>query len=154
MLNITGSFNDIWVVKDADLVSLHEFMCDSDESYFFSTNEQEGYDKQCSYARIAALVLKDPSPRNVPVHEFNCSEGQLLTLDLSEGASSDGMHDGCVYEGVAFYTELNQEAGSLPLNRFLCDGKDYFYTLSFAEGKYKECEYQDALGFAYRADRT
>ncbi len=154
VLNVTGLFHDIWVVKDADLISLHEFMCDSEgENYFFTTNDQEGYNKQCSYARIAALVLKDASPINVPVHEFNCTSGQLLTVDLSEGASNKGMYNGCVYQGVEFYTELKQEPGSLPFNRFLCDEKDYFYTMSFAEGKFKECEYQDAIGFAYRSDR-
>ncbi len=155
LFSTTGFFHATFNIEEANLVPLHEFMCDSEgENYFFTTNMQKGFDKYCNYAKVSALVFSQGNTGYAPVHNFDCAGGQFLTMNLAEGKSYSGSQNGCVYRGIEFYTLLNQESGSVPLYVFFCDGKDNFYTSSYEEGKYYGCDYKGSLGFAYRSGRN
>lgn len=155
LFSITGLFHVTFNVEEANLVPLHEFMCDSEgENYFFTTNIQKGFDKYCDYARVSALVFSQGNTGYAPVHNFECAKGQFLTMNLAEGNINSENQNSCVYRGIEFYTLLNQESGSVPLYFFLCNGKDNFYTSSYEEGKYYGCDYKGSLGFVYRSGRN
>ncbi|MBI5064833.1 hypothetical protein HZA97_01225 [Candidatus Woesearchaeota archaeon] len=155
LFSFTGLFYSAFSVKEANLTPLHEFMCNSEgENYFFTTDMQKGFDKYCDYARVSALVFNQGGNGYVPIHNFDCDKGQLLTMNLAEGTTYSESQNNCVYQGVEFYTLLNPEPDSVPLHVFLCDGKDNFYTSSYEEGKYYGCDYKGTLGFVYRSRKN